>query len=108
MSFFADVVEIPRTAPSSAMQNSATSGHPSPAMRLLVLAARDGERGGGVDRLGRVEVGPPGGDLEELGSGLVLGGLAVTSEREQVGGREVVCLDLSPGPAPASRSCVRF
>ncbi len=32
MSFFADVVEMPRTAPSSARQNSATSGHPSPAM----------------------------------------------------------------------------
>ena len=31
MSFFADVDEIPRTVPSSAMQNSATSGHPSPA-----------------------------------------------------------------------------
>ena len=32
MSFFAAVDEIPRTAPSSAMQNSATSGQPSPAM----------------------------------------------------------------------------
>ena len=32
MSFFAAVVEIPRTAPSSATQNSATSGAPSPAM----------------------------------------------------------------------------
>ena len=31
MSFFAEVVETPSTAPSSAMQNSATSGHPSPA-----------------------------------------------------------------------------
>ena len=31
MSFFAEVVEIPSTAPSSAMQNSATNGHPSPA-----------------------------------------------------------------------------
>ena len=57
---------------------------------LLVLAAGDGERGRGVDRLGRVEVGPPGSDLEELGGGLVLGGLAITSQREQVGGREVV------------------
>ena len=28
MSFFADVVDMPRTAPSSAMQNSATSGAP--------------------------------------------------------------------------------
>ena len=32
MSFFAAVVETPKTAPSSAMQNSATSGQPSPAM----------------------------------------------------------------------------
>ncbi len=32
MSFFAAVDEIPRTAPSSAMQNSATSGQPGPAM----------------------------------------------------------------------------
>ena len=29
--FFAEVVEIPRTAPSSATQNSATSGQPGPA-----------------------------------------------------------------------------
>ena len=32
MSFFAAVVEVPRAVPSSAMQNSATSGQPSPAM----------------------------------------------------------------------------
>jgi hypothetical protein len=32
MSFFAEVVEIPRTVPSSATQNSATRGHPGPAM----------------------------------------------------------------------------
>jgi hypothetical protein len=32
MSFFAAVVEMPRTPPSSATQNSATSGAPSPAM----------------------------------------------------------------------------
>ncbi len=32
MSFFAAVDEMPRTAPSSAMQNSATSGQPGPAM----------------------------------------------------------------------------
>jgi hypothetical protein len=32
ISFFAAVVEVPRTPPSSAMQNSATSGVPSPAM----------------------------------------------------------------------------
>ncbi len=32
MSFFAEVVVIPRTVPSSAMQNSATSGQPGPAM----------------------------------------------------------------------------
>ena len=32
MSFLAAVVEMPRTAPSSAMQNSATSGQPAPAM----------------------------------------------------------------------------
>ena len=32
MSFFADVEEIPRTEPSSATQNSATSGQPGPAM----------------------------------------------------------------------------
>ena len=32
MSFLADTVEMPRTVPSSAMQNSATSGQPGPAM----------------------------------------------------------------------------
>ena len=40
MSFFAAVVEIPRTAPSSAMQNSATSGQPVAGDGFLVLAAR--------------------------------------------------------------------
>ena len=59
---------------------------------FLVLAAGDGERGRGVDGLGWVEVSPPGRDLEELGSCLVLGGLAVTSQREQLGGGEGVCL----------------
>ena len=78
------------------MQNSATSGQPGAGDRLLVLAAGHGERGSGVDRLGRVEVGPPGRDLEELGGGLVLGGLAVTSQREQVGGREVASTSLAP------------
>ena len=95
MSFFAAVVEMPRTAPSSAMQNSATSGQPGPAMGSSCSQPGHGERCSSVDRLGRVEVGPPGRDLEELRGGLVLGGLAVTSEREQVGGREVVSDPLS-------------
>ena len=36
--------------------------------------------GGGVDRLRRVQVGPPGGEVEEVGRGPVLGGLALASE----------------------------
>jgi hypothetical protein len=32
ISFFADTVEIPSTVPSSATQNSATNGQPSPAI----------------------------------------------------------------------------
>ena len=59
---------------------------------FLVLTAGDGERGSSVDGLGWVEVGPAGGDLEELGGCLVLSGLAITSQREQVGGGEGVCL----------------
>ena len=39
-----------------------------------------------------MEVSPPGGDLEDLGGGLVLSGLAITSQREEVGGGEAVCL----------------
>ncbi len=74
------------------MQNSATSGQPWPAMGSSCSQPGDGERGSSVDRLGWVEVGPPGGEVEELGGGLVLGGLAVASQREQVGGGEGVCL----------------
>ena len=46
ISRFAAVVDTPSTAPSSATQNSATAGHPSPGDGLLVLAPAGGERGG--------------------------------------------------------------
>ncbi len=90
MSFFAAVVETPSTAPSSAMQNSATSGHPGPAIGSSCSQPGTVNAAAIVDRLGRVEVGPAGGDLEELRGCLVLGCLAITSQREQVAGREVV------------------
>ena len=95
MSFFAAVV---RDAEDGAELGDAELRHERAAGSgdgFLVLVAGDGERGRGVDGLGRVEVGPAGGDLEELGGGLVLGGLAVTSQREQLGGREVVLDPLS-------------
>ena len=89
MSFFAAVDEMPEDG---AELGDAELRHQRATLAgdgFLVLAARDRERGGGVDRLGWVEVGPPGRDLEELRGCLVLSGLAVTSQREQVGGREV-------------------
>ena len=81
MSFFADVDEMPSTEPSSAMQNSATSGQPVAGEGFLVVGARDGERGGGVDGLRWVEVGPPGGEVELTGSGGVLGSVARRGSR---------------------------
>ena len=92
MSFFAAVVEIVEDGAELGDaelrdQRAAVAGD-----GFLVLAAGDGERGSSVDRLGWVEVGPPGRDLEELGGGLVLSGLAITSQREQLGGGEVLDL----------------
>ena len=90
---FAEVVEMPRVVPSSATQNSATVGQPGPAMgsscsrpmpRPLVKVAAE------VDRLGWVEVGPAGGDLQQIRGGTVLGCLAVARESEEAGGAEVV------------------
>ncbi len=78
MSFFADVVEMPRTVPSSATQNSATVGQPWPAMGSSCSHPGHGERGCGVDGLRRVEVGPPGGEVELVGGCAVLGGAALT------------------------------
>jgi hypothetical protein len=43
---------------------------------FLVLAPRDGEGGGVVDRLGRVQVSLSGGEEQLVGRGPVLGGLA--------------------------------
>ena len=43
---------------------------------FFVLEAGDGERGGGVDGLGWVQVGPPGSEVEDVGGGSVLGCLA--------------------------------
>ncbi|CAM3840715.1 hypothetical protein NOZE110980_17365 [Nocardioides zeicaulis] len=57
---------------------------------LLVVDARHGERGSVVDRLGRVEVGPPSGEFEDVRGGAVLVSLAAASECEQVGGGEVI------------------
>ncbi len=82
MSRFAETVEMPRTAPSSATQNSATVGTALTGDGLLHLepdATAGGEGRGVVDRLGRVEVGPPGGDVQHVGGGAVFGGLACTS-----------------------------
>ncbi len=92
MSFFAAVVEI---AEDGAELGDAELRDERAALAgdgFLVLTAGDGERGSSVDGLGWVEVGPAGRDLEELGGCLVLGGLAVTSQREEVGGGEGVCL----------------
>ena len=52
--------------------------------RLLVLAARHGERSGVVDRLRRVQVGPPGCQDQQVGCRAVLGCLAVRA-RERAG-----------------------
>jgi len=60
-----------------------------------VLAPGDGEDGGGVDGLGWVEVGPPGGEVELAGGGRVLGGPGRADRGEQTGGTEVV-VDLCP------------
>ena len=77
MSFFAAIVEMPRTLPSSAMQNSATRGQPVAGDGFLVLAAGSGERGGVVDRLRWVQVGPPRGEVELVGRpACSLGGIA--------------------------------
>ncbi len=73
MSFFADVVEIPRTAPSSAMQNSADQRTSLAGDGLFVLRTADLERCSGVDGLGWVEVGPAGGEVELAGGRSVLG-----------------------------------
>ena len=92
MSFFAAVDEMPEDGAElgdAELRHQRTAGTGD---GLLVLAAGDGERSSGVDRLRRVEIGPPGGDLEELRGGLVLRGLAVTSQREQLGGGEVLDL----------------
>ena len=66
--------------------------------RLLVLTTRDGERRGVVDRLRRVQVGPPRGHDEQVCCSPVLA-LRCRSriERQQVGGGEVVDLTCS-GP----------
>ncbi len=90
MSRFAEVVEMPRVVPSSATQNSATLGQPGPAMGSSCSKPRHREGGRRVDRLGRVEVGPPGGDPQQIRGRTVLGGLAVARESEQAGGAEVV------------------
>ena len=64
---------------------------------LLVLTARDGERSRVVDRLRRVQVGPPGSHDQEVRRGPVLGCLPVPRERQQVASGEVVDLTCS-GP----------
>ena len=68
---------------------------------LLVLTPRHRERSRVVDRLRRVQVGPPGGGDEQLGGSAVLGGLLSAGEREQVASGEVV--DLT-----CLRSCQRL
>ena len=87
-SFFAAVVEMPEDG---AELGEAELRHQRRTLAgdgFLVLGAWDGERSGGVDRLGRVEVGPPGGEDELVGGCPVLGracGPAI--EREQVARR---------------------
>ncbi len=90
---FAEVVEMPRVVPSSATQNSATVGQPCPAMgsscsrpmpRPLVKVAAE------VDRLGRVEVGPPGGEPQQSAAARSSVALRSRDESEEAGGAEVV------------------
>jgi hypothetical protein len=59
---------------------------------LLVLTPRHSERGGGVDRLRRVEIRPPGRGDEEVGGRAVLRGLAGSGIGQHVEGGEVIDL----------------
>ncbi len=72
-------------------------GAPGSGDGLFVLGGGGGEGRGVVDRRGRVEVGPPGGEGELVGGGAVLVGLALAGEGEQRGGVQVVVCDLSLG-----------
>ncbi|CAM3868972.1 hypothetical protein NOZE110980_18590 [Nocardioides zeicaulis] len=56
---------------------------------LLVVQARHGERGGVVDRLGRVQVGPAGSEVELTCSSGILCPALATEGRKQVSGGEV-------------------
>ena len=69
----AETLDIPSTAPSSGMQNSATSGHPGPAIGST-CSSRAREPGRVVDRLRRVQVGPVARDAPAAGLGPVRGG----------------------------------
>ncbi|MFC7361919.1 hypothetical protein [Nocardioides astragali] len=64
---------------------------------FLVLATRHGEGRHVVDRLGRVQVRPPGDEVELAGGSGVLGRAGRADRGEQTGGAEVV-IDLDPGP----------
>ncbi|MFC0221126.1 hypothetical protein [Nocardioides zeicaulis] len=57
---------------------------------FLVVDARHGERGSVVDRAGRVQVGPPGGEIELTGRSSVLCPALTADGSEQAGGLEVV------------------
>ncbi|MFC0223886.1 hypothetical protein [Nocardioides zeicaulis] len=55
-----------------------------------MVDARHGERGCVVDRAGRVQVGPPGGEIELTGRSSVLCPALTADRSEQAGGVEVV------------------
>ena len=90
MSFFAAVVRDPEDGAELGDAELRDQRATLTGDGFLVLAPGDRERSSVVDGLGRVEVRPAGGDLEELGGRLVLGGLASRASARQLGGREVV------------------
>ena len=100
MSRFAETVEIPRTVPSSATQNSATDGQPWPAMGSSWSQPGSVKAAAEWIDSGWVEVGRPGGQVEDVGGGTVLARLPLADRGEQPGGTEVVI-----DPGSHSRSC---
>jgi hypothetical protein len=74
---------------------------------FLVLAARDGERSGVVDRLRRVQVRPRRSERQLTGSLGVLELARDLDRGQQIGGREAVC-NPSCRCCQPFRSCARF
>ena len=107
-SFFAAVVEMPEDGAELGEAELRHQRRTLASDRLLVLTTRHGERSRVVDRLRRVQVGPPGGEDEQLGGGRgprLPCWARIEASRSR--GGEVVDLTCSAA-LPASRSCVRF